>query len=84
MFRVFYDERAVEDLAALDSSLRATVIGSIGRKLTTSPTRFGKPLRGSLFGVWSLRVGDWRVLYRIEKQTVIIARIGHRREVYGR
>jgi mRNA interferase RelE/StbE len=82
LFPIFYDERAVEELAGLDTSIRSRVIKSIGLKLATAPDRFGKPLRGSLKGDWSLRIGDYRVLYRIEKETVVISRIGHRREVY--
>ena len=48
--------------------------------------RAGKPLIGELAGVWSLRRGDYRVLYRIndDARRVEIARIGHRRDVYRR
>ena len=48
--------------------------------------RAGKPLIGELAGVWSLRRGDYRVLYRINDgaRRVEIARIGHRRDVYRR
>jgi mRNA interferase RelE/StbE len=38
----------------------------------------------NLKGYWKLRVGDWRVIYKIEARTVTILRIGHRREVYER
>jgi mRNA interferase RelE/StbE len=33
---------------------------------------------------WRLRVGDYRIIYRVEKQrlVIVIVRIGHRREVY--
>jgi len=33
---------------------------------------------------WRIRVGDYRVIYRVEKRRVVIVivRIGHRREVY--
>ncbi len=56
---------------------------AIERRLTTFPERFGKPLQGDLKGMWSLRVGDWRVIYEISGEQVRILRIGHRREVYG-
>ena len=34
--------------------------------------------------MWRLRVGDYRVLYEIRDEivTVLVLRIGHRREVY--
>ena len=44
----------------------------------------GKPLKGDLKGNYSYRVGDWRVIYSIEKTFVYIKDIRHRREVYRR
>ena len=29
-----------------------------------------------------LRVGDWRVIFYVEKVTIIVAAVGHRREIY--
>jgi mRNA interferase RelE/StbE len=48
--------------------------------------RIGKPLTAELAGVWSLRRGDYRVLYRVDDgaRRVEIARVGHRRDVYRR
>lgn len=49
-------------------------------------TRGGKPLIGELAGIWSLRRGDYRALYRIDdrERRVEVARVGHRRDVYRR
>ena len=56
---------------------------AIETKLTTHPFELGKPLRYSLRGARRLRVGDYRVIYRIEPpNTVLVMKIGHRREVY--
>jgi mRNA interferase RelE/StbE len=35
-------------------------------------------------GLFKIRVGDWRVVYTIEKDTIIIKAVGHRREIYSR
>jgi mRNA interferase RelE/StbE len=53
--------------------------------LETDP-RAGKPLIGELAGIWSLRRGDYRVLYRTDnpEHRVEIARVGHRRDVHRR
>jgi addiction module RelE/StbE family toxin len=63
---------------------RLTDIGErIEDKLATHPIEFGKPLRYSLKGARRLRVQDWRVIYTIEPpDVVLIAKIGHRKEVY--
>ena len=41
-------------------------------------------MKGKGTGRYRLRVGDYRVVYRIHKErvTVLVIRIGHRREVY--
>ncbi len=44
--------------------------------------RIGKPLKGDLKGNFSHRVGDWRIVYSIEKSFVYVKDIRHRREVY--
>lgn len=33
-------------------------------------------------GVWRLRKGDWRAVYRIVSGDVVVDRVGHRREIY--
>ena len=44
----------------------------------------GKLLAGSWKGAWLLRVGVYRIVYRIEKKEllILVLDIGHRREVY--
>jgi mRNA interferase RelE/StbE len=29
-----------------------------------------------------LRVGDWRIIFYVERNTVVVAAVGHRREIY--
>lgn len=42
------------------------------------------PLRFELAGLYKLRVGDWRVIYRLleDEHVVLVVRLGHRSEVY--
>ncbi len=47
------------------------------------PFELGKPLRYSLRGARHLRVGDYRVVYRIEPPDVLlVVKFDHRRAVY--
>jgi mRNA interferase RelE/StbE len=46
--------------------------------------RAGKLLKGNLKGNYSCRVGDWRIVYSLEKNFIYIKDIRHRREVYRR
>ena len=83
-YRIDYLESVVEkDIPKLSRTARQQVRRAIEKKLTAHPVEFGMPLRYSLKGARRLRVGDYRVIYGIEPPaTVLILRIGHRREVY--
>ncbi len=51
---------------------------------TDNPRDLGKSLTGSMKGLWSYRVGDYRILCEIEdhRLVVIAVGVGHRREIY--
>ena len=48
------------------------------------PRRFGRALRHTLSGLWRYRIGDDRVICRIEDQRLVVLVLGvaHRRVVY--
>lgn len=78
-----YHPHAVrKDIPRLDSFWHAEIQNAVAKKLTTNPEVFGKPLRQSLLGWRSLRVGDYRVVYEIRTTSVFILGIVHRSEVY--
>jgi mRNA interferase RelE/StbE len=82
-YRLEYLQSVVEvDIPALPKSARERIRTEIERKLSTHPIEFGKPLQYSLKGCRRLRVGDYRVVFRIEGDCVVIVKIGHRKEVY--
>ena len=49
-----------------------------------NPRETGEALRGNLRDYWRYRVGDYRILCRLEDNivTVFVVHAGHRREVY--
>ncbi len=83
-YRVEYLESVVRrDIPKLSKTVRQRIRQAIEVKLTSRPIEFGKPLRYSLKGARRIRIGDYRVIYRIEpSKTVVVLKIGHRREVY--
>lgn len=84
MYKVEYLESVKGDLLNLSKTDKQQIKKSIEKKLTTNPIEFGKPLQYSLKGLRRLRVGDFRIIFQIheENNTVLIVKIGHRREVY--
>lgn len=73
-----------EDIPSLPKRFKTSIKKAIEERLMTDPIGFGKPLRYSLRGHRRLRVGDYRIVYRIDpdKYLVIIVAIKHRKEIY--
>ena len=80
-FGVFLHPRAAKALERIEESVRLRIVERL-RELRDSPERVGKRLKFSDF--WSVRVGDYRAVYEIDKgkNRVIVLFVGHRRKVY--
>ena len=85
-YRIRYHTAVVnKDIPSLPKTIRARIKKAIEQRLMIQPLRYGKPLRYSHKGHRRLRVGDWRVVYRIEEKhkKVIVLIICHRKDVYS-
>ena len=85
MFTIEYLEQVREqDIPALPKAIKAQVRKAIEKKLMSDPQLFGKPLRFNYSGLRRIRVGDYRVIYKIEpnKKIVTVTAIGHRKDIY--
>lgn len=86
-WRVELDRAAERDLAALDPQAARRIVAFLyGRMVHLEDVRsIGEALKGSRLGeFWKYRVGDYRVIAKIEDQVmrILVVRIGNRREVY--
>lgn len=74
------------DLNKISKRDRSIILKTIYKKLSSSPEKYGTPLRHNLKGYWKLKISDYRVVYKIEKEQikVLVLKIGIRRdeEVY--
>lgn len=83
LFEIQYEPRVEKELAKLDRPIARRLLDAIDQLAETSGPNNSKPLKG-FTGIWRLRVGDYRVIYKIKDSELIIlvVKIGHRREVY--
>ena len=70
------------DIPLLDTKLRTRIKNAIESRLMTAPHLYGEPLRKTLRGYWKLRVGDYRVVFKIVDEEVWVLGIIHRKRVY--
>jgi mRNA interferase RelE/StbE len=71
-----------EDITRLGSNIAVRIENAIRNRLIVNPIKYGFHLRGTLRGYRKLRVGDWRVIYRIVDKEIRIIAIGNRKDVY--
>ena len=81
-----FDDRARRELRKLDLKTQRDILRYLRERIAGSsdPRQFGKPLRRDLAGLWRYRVGDYRLICRLEegRLVVLVIMVGHRREIY--
>ena len=70
------------DIPQLNETLKKRIKKAIEERLSIFPDQYGEPLRKTLKGYWKLRVGDYRVVYKVEGNEVWIFAIINRKDVY--
>ena len=85
-WRIEFLPDAVNELKKLDRSVARRIITTLEERIATldDPRTLGSALTVDHAGYWRWRVGDYRVVARIEDERVVIivVRVAHRREVY--
>lgn len=85
MWRVEFAENARENFRSLGLAEQRRIANFITGRIepAEAPEKLGKALAGPLKGFWRFRVGDYRIIAKIEKARliVVVIEIAHRREV---
>ena len=71
-----------KDLPQINNRMKSRIKRAIETRLATEPQSYGEPLRKTLKGYWKLRVGDYRVVYKMSAREVTVLAIVHRKKVY--
>ena len=87
-YHVKLTDSVYKTLSKLDKYTAKMLINWISDKLEgcENPRVYGKALSSNLSGLWRYRVGDYRIITKIEdyKLIILIVTIGHRREIYDK
>jgi mRNA interferase RelE/StbE len=71
-----------KDLPLINKKIKDRLKNAIETRLSTTPHEYGEPLRKTLKGYWKLRVGDYRIVYKVVENEIWILGIIHRKKVY--
>lgn len=86
-WKIEFDPAALKELKKLDPPIARRIISFLRERVASvdDPRAIGQALAGGTLGdYWKYRVGDWRIIVKIEdkKMLVLVLRVGNRREVY--
>ena len=85
-YKVDYLPKALKELQKLDKYTQRILLEWIEKNLVNcdDPRIHGKPLAANRVGQWRYRVGDYRIIAKIEdnKLVILVIAVGHRREIY--
>jgi mRNA interferase RelE/StbE len=73
-----------KDLPKINKNIQKRIKTAIEQRLLRAPERYSEPLRRTLKGYRKLRVGHYRIVLKLEKETILILGICHRKDIYER
>lgn len=86
MWTIEFLPEAAKELRSLDRQVAARIVRTLEERIAPleHPRSLGAALAGEHAGYWRWRIGDYRVVARIEDARVVIlvVRVAHRRKVY--
>lgn len=80
-YKLIYTKTAFHDIQKLDNVAKKRIKKKL-EELSKNPMSLSKKLISSSLGTCRFRVGNYRIIFDIDKQNVVILRVGHRREIY--
>lgn len=82
-YELVYTRRAERDIKKLDQTAKKR-FGNILLRYREDPLKFAEKLTDPALGSYRFRVGDYRIIFDLVENQIVIFRVGHRRDIYKR
>ena len=79
--RVVLTRRALKDFESIEKDARKRIAAKL-REYTEEPLKYAQKLINQKIGSYRFRIGDYRVIFDIDAENIVILRIGHRKSIY--
>lgn len=81
--KIIFSENAFRQLLKLERIVQKRINSKLDFYLSQNNSLdFAERLTDYQFGDWRFRIGDYRILFDVEKDKIIILKIGHRKDSY--
>jgi len=80
-YGLVYTHRAFKDIRKLEDNVKQR-IGKVLKEYEEEPFRYASKLIDPALGTYRFRIGDYRVIFDIKGEELIVLRVGHRKDIY--
>ena len=80
-YKLSYTQRAIKDIQKLEPNIRDR-LGKTLLRYEGNPMKYAEKLTDSRLGTYRFRIGDYRVIFDLEENEIVVLRVGHRRDIY--
>ena len=81
VYKIIFTRRALKDLNDIDRDTQQRLATKL-KEYAQVPLKYTRKLIDPRIGTYRFRVGDYRIVFDIDNDNIVILRIGHRKEVY--
>ena len=81
--RLVYTRRAVKDIDKLEVKVKRRMGKSLNR-YKEDPLKYAEKISDPNLGSYRLRIGDYRVIFDLEGEDIVVLGVGHRRLPMGK
>ena len=80
MYKVVLTARAIRDIERMDKAIRETIAAKL-KQYAQDPIPHARKLSNPATGTWRFRIGQYRAIFDIDNDTIVVLRLGHRRGI---
>lgn len=81
--RYYFKPSALRDLKRLPKILQKRIVKKLDfYTKTANPLNFAEPLKDKAFGEYRFRVGDYRIIFDVADNKIVVLTLGHRKDIY--
>ncbi len=80
-YKIVFTRKAMKDISMLEPEVKERIGDAITR-YSKDPLGYARRMVDPSLGSYRFRVGDYRVIFDLEGDEIIVLRVGHRKEIY--
>jgi mRNA interferase RelE/StbE len=78
---ILFTQRALKDLNNIEKGIQNRILSKL-REYEEDPLKNARKLTNPKIGTYRFRIGDYRIIFDIDGENIVILRIGHRKDIY--